>query len=649
MAARRPRTPQARANRVDARAPSAEREWCARNMPKRALEPAAAAPQLVVNANGDKANVTINNHNHAAPDANAMATAIARAIAMRRFVALEDEDEDDEEDVEHPVAQAVPVATATPAPAPADDDVESDEDDEDDVVESVDARRARLKRAWRETKDAIMGTPVTWGINPQTKRPRGRQPARSTAAKEATVRDHDAHAHEIGAAFGGRITFWRPKTKCFVTQLHEIPGLKKNEVIISHSWADALRAHAAATACADAHNSFVAQAVAKKQRVAVNAPKRADDLAKCGDNCALERRELVRLRDVVEGGKLRVLILPDGCRFDALVRTKHMPKGRWLAWQHKSTHKSVRCNRGSEGWRFNDVKGYADAIVVCTVANKPGLVWVVRGKVLDEGKSEHLWVTKDKVTAEPWPLPADGKTLPTPLGDVARVLEVECAKVVARDATALPTFTVEEAETMGKGKTLDVERAGVLAWMRCLHGGAVPWVEMPDALQRDARNVRLMRDGTVIAYPDGQNTKTDLEVLQYPDGTKTTHQFKTAKPRPGQFGLQVHLETTSGHGKGKKRMDTNTYRLGDNDYYTIVLPDTEAAGARAGRVDVWTIPEAELATRGLFGTTEDPVAKVGSFSVYHDDGKGKPRTHGWTRDYHRAFVRGADGAWVEEK
>ena len=43
------------------------------------------------------------------------------------------------------------------------------------------------------------------------------------------------------------------------------------------------------------------------------------------------------------------------------------------------------------------------------------------------------------------------------------------------------------------------------------------------------------------------------------------------------------------------------------------------------------------------------MAKVGSFSVYRDNGKGKPRTHGWTRDYHRAFVRGADGAWVEEK
>ena len=37
---------------------------------------------------------------------------------------------------------------------------------------------------------------------------------------------------------------------------------------------------------------------------------------------------------------------------------------------------------------------------------------------------------------------------------------------------------------MGLGKKLDVERAGVLAWMQCLHGGAKPWIEMPEAMRR---------------------------------------------------------------------------------------------------------------------------------------------------------------------
>ena len=286
--------------------------------------------------------------------------------------------------------------------------------------------------------------------------------------------------------------------------------------------------------------------------------------------------------------------------------------------------------------------------MVCTVEAEPGRVWAVRGKVLAEGKSSDMHVTKDKVTRKPRPIPADGKTLPTPLEDVARVLEAECAKVVARDAAALRTFTVEEAEALGKN--CDVERAGVLAWMQCLHGGAVPWIKMPDEMQRDARNLRLMHDGTVIAYPDGQNTKTDLEVLN-PDGTKTTHQFKTADTRAGHFGLYVDLETAGGKDEDGTQIATNTYRRGDNNFYTIVLPDTVAKSARAGRVDVWTIPEAELAKpeRGLFGTADDPVANVGGFTVYRDDGQGNPSKHGWTRDYHRAFVRGADGAWVEEK
>ena len=590
---------------------------------KRALEPAAAAHVNTVNVQG---NATINIYN-AAPVA-AAAPSVATAV---------------------PVAAAATAAPAAPAPAPApapaddagydsdgwpdavlgsrvawrgdrsapaDENVESDEesDEEDEKVESIDARRARLRQEWTDTKAAIMD-----------------RPKRSPAARRATVLDYDAHEHEMDAAFGKRMTRWWAKEKCFRTTLSGISGLEKTEVILSHSWVDALRAHAAATACADAHNSWVAIQAAKRQRVAANAPKYADDRAKNGDNCALERRELVRLRGVVvEGGALRVLICPDGCWADALFRTEDMPKGQWLAWQHKSTHKLRRSDKGSEFWQFLHVKGYADAIVVCTVEAEPGRVWAVRGKVLDEGKSTVMKVTKDKVTGDPRPLPADGKTLPMPLEDVARVLEVECAKVVARDAAALRTFTVEEAEAMGLGKEHAVERAGVLAWMQCLHGGAVPWVKMPETMQRDARNVRLMRDGTVIAYPDGQNTKTDLEVLQYPDGAKTTHQLKTAVPITGQLGFYVKLATAGG--RDGKKIHTNTYQLGQNNFYTVVLPDTGAKGARAGRVDVWTIPEAELATRGLLGTAEDPVAKVGSFCVWRNDGQGKPLKHTWTRD-----------------
>ena len=118
-------------------------------------------------------------------------------------------------------------------------------------------------------------------------------------------------------------------------------------------------------------------------------------------------------------------------------------------------------------------------------------------------------------------------------------------------------------------------------------------------------------------------------------------------PLAGQFGFHVDLQTPGGKDEDGTQIKTNTYQLGDNDYYTIVLPDTVAKHACAGRVDVWTIPEAELAKpeHGLFGTAEDPVANAGSFYVYRPN-EGNPRLHAWTRKYP---VRTADGAWVAEK
>ena len=38
-----------------------------------------------------------------------------------------------------------------------------------------------------------------------------------------------------------------------------------------------------------------------------------------------------------------------------------------------------------------------------------------------------------------------------------------------------------------------------------------------------------------------------------------------------------------------------------------------------------------------------------TINVNHNDGQGNPSKHAWTRDYHRAFVKAADGAWVKEE
>ena len=122
-----------------------------------------------------------------------------------------------------------------------------------------------------------------------------------------------------------------------------MPGRAQDMDICSHTWADACRADAAAVAWPSTRNgiSWEAQRAQKRQRHAANAPRRAKGAADpSGDSSALERRELLRLRDHVHRvtkRRVRVLLCPDGCWADALFRTEAMPAGQWLAWQHKST------------------------------------------------------------------------------------------------------------------------------------------------------------------------------------------------------------------------------------------------------------------------------------------------------------------------
>ena len=173
-------------------------------------------------------------------------------------------------------------------------------------------------------------------------------------------------------------------------------------------------------------------------------------MATHGDDCALERRELLRLRDYVQGvtnGGVRVWICPDGCWADALFRTAAMPAGEFLAWQHKSTAKIHTDEEECKTfWQFKDVLGYTGALVVCSVEEDPDLVWVLHGKVLDDYGEPDMKVFRTKKT---WinAVPADGRTLPSHhLDGLVYDLMVECANVVNGHATALRTWTFEEVE-----------------------------------------------------------------------------------------------------------------------------------------------------------------------------------------------------------
>lgn len=545
----------------------------------------------------------------------------------------------------------------------SEDEVDSESDDTLPVPrgneETVEERKARTLREWDALKDKIMG--AHRGFNKKTGKSNKRNPNRGPKQMQAARVEYAAHKKEMASEHPhdhktqfvtSSRTSWFLKHAYFHTKLQNILGRPQTMNIISYTWADACRADAAAVACIDAHGrSWEAQRAQKEQRLATNALRRAKAVAKNGDNSALERRELLRLRDHVHrvtNRRVRVLLCPDGCWADALFRTETMPPGQWLAWQHKST-KDIYTGNGRAYWSFVKVLGYADALVVCSVEETPELLWVLRGKVLDDHGGRDIKVTKGKKTKRILPVPADGKTLPTNLDGLVAALEAECAKVVGNDATALRTFTVEEAEAR-LGKSHAVERAGILAWMRCAHGGdQVPWLEMPKAMRDDDRNLRLLRNGTVVAYPEGQNTKVDLEVLhdwQDPKGRKTKHQFKTAEGHDYASGFYVHLQTTAGHDEAGIQLKSNMYKAGDNDVYVIVIPDEASVLARQGHVDVWEIPEAKLLELGLLGTADaPPAADVGSFRVHRASSTTRKCKHEWTRAYHAPYVH-TDYGWL---
>ena len=528
-------------------------------------------------------------------------------------------------------------------------------------TETVEERRARTLREWDALKVEIMGTPATWGINPQTKKPRKRRPDRTPAELQAARNQYAAHKHEMKSehphdhktqfVMSSR-TSWC-STNAFLTLLPCIPDRLKTMSILSYTWADACRADAAAVACSDAHErSLKAQRAKKKEHFAANAARREFGLCMSGDCNALERRELLRLRDhvhTVTGRRMRVLLCPDGCWADTLFRTEAMPAGQWLAWQHKSTAKMVTDKRGMTCWVFQNVLGYRGALVVCSVEDEPNRLWVLHGTVLDDHGVRNMTVTKSKETKGILPVPADGKTLPTNLEGLVAALERECAKVVDGDDDALPTCTVEEADAM-LSQSHAVEREGILAWMRCVHGGEqVPWLQMPEAMRDDDRNLRLLRDGTVVAYPEGQNTKVDLEVLHdWRDlqGRKTKHQFKTPGTFEGESGLWVSLLTRAGKDAAGTQLLSNTYKEGDNDVYVAVLPDKTSKQARKGHVDIWEIPEAKLLELGLLGTADaPPAADVGGFRLHPASNRTRKSKHKWTCDYHSCYVNTHHG-WL---
>jgi hypothetical protein len=506
------------------------------------------------------------------------------------------------------------------------------DDHERDVGASTDSKRSRspTKKQTRKRAKVVTAAPTDAEVSAAkafyefkaSLLPEGKKKRRRRTKEQQLATRTEYTADRVEAL---RFTQWVDSKTLYHTSVNKID-------VYTYSFADATTASALAAACADAGNSHKTQRENKAAMKAELAPKRATDCAKNGDNCAMERRVLVSVR--ASAHRLRFLILPDGCLADALYRTDDMPPGQWLLYQQKTTFEMATTpqpNRNTyrSGWQFRSIKGYGKMLVACE-CETDGKIWVLEGTTLDVGQSTDLWITfsqKEKVL----PPQCDASCLPTDRKGLVDRMLTECAKVTAHDPTALRTATIYEAEAE-LGPRHRVERAGILAHLEHDLGGATP-------VTNDSLVIRQTRSGAVFWYPEEPNGKTDLYVQRLGQEPER-RQYKTCHKLSNKTGWYVGLSTADGTDANGRSIKSNTYKPGDNDYYVIVLPATEATSAIPGETHFWVIPDAVMAEHNLVGD-----APLSGFLVHMRDnlqetrgGVANKTKYAWTKEFHQGFA-----------
>jgi hypothetical protein len=391
----------------------------------------------------------------------------------------------------------------------------------------------------------------------------------------------------------------------------------------------------------------------KATRAAANASKRAKDVEIHGDHDDRERRMLNAVERAVHAPPLAFLVLMLPSRADALFRTNGMPKDRYIAEQHKTTAKMYTHPNGSRSYYFAQVTGYKGLVVFeCEV---DGAVFVARGTDVDNvaAKDGSLAITRDKKTDAPRLGKRPGFAY-LGTGEAAHAalrerLLAECQKVEDEASNALPLYTMAQANAELSPQA-NVEERGIRGWIRHVCGGIAEgtvWAGLPKRMQRKphiympingaemVHNLPFGAPGDVVAYPEGtQNGKADLLYFTKASGYKQCFklQFKTAQWIGDQNGFKVDMRSNDGQYDGKKVV-SNTYRKGHNDFYVAVLPPESKSGTR-GEFHCWTFSEAKMLEKNYIGDHARD-----SFYVYK---KSKPcarkgAVHAWTVDAHRAF------------
>lgn len=379
----------------------------------------------------------------------------------------------------------------------------------------------------------------------------------------------------------------------------------------------------------------------KAELLEANAPKRAKAVEKYGDTSALERELLNADVDAINKiSAVLALVLMLQTLADALFRTASMPAHKYKRWQHKTCRRIKVKKGGTRRYKFGDVMGYAQCLVVLE-CKADGAMFCAYGDDIDKKhKSKTLEITISKndvkksgrvknepyLKNKPW-LEYLGKG-PEARVNLAKRLEEECK------SDRLPLCSIREANSELNGKHA-TEENGIKLWMQAKRGGIAAdddsrWDELP-AFMRNKRHIYMLtHQGDVIAYPEhSAQGKTDIYIYTRKSNytRHRTVQFKTASVMKGQNGFRVHMRTNSGTIDGVQQK-SNTYKKGDNNLYIIVRPPTK----NLKLFHWWTFTEAEMLKHKYIGEGCSQ-----GFMVYRKD---KPcdgeYVHAWTDRKHRS-------------
>ena len=398
-------------------------------------------------------------------------------------------------------------------------------------------------------------------------------------------------------------------------------------------------------------NSLTNKRKRKAEREVKHAAKRAKDVETHGDGFQRERDVLnANRKALTKDGVLVFLVLMLQTVADALVRIASMLKHMYLRVQQKTCGKIKVHKDGTRVYRFADVTGYANCLMVfqCQADNA---TFVAYGDDVEEAfetrDSEMLCITiskhdnkkkgwkKDEPILDCWPcLTYLGK------GDEAYVnlkrwLVKQCEKKTPslRINSSLPLCTFDEANSE-LCEDHAKEKASIEAHIQVEHGGIVPdddprWKALPQHWQDNSHIYMLTKkQGDVVAYPeDSAQGKTDIYVYlkAYAYKRRQKWQYKPATPKRDLNGSEVNMCTANGKGQPK----SNTYKDGDNDFYCAVHIDGNV-------VHYWTFTNAEMVKHKYIGK-----GAASSFMVYTKDKpceKKYTNGHWWTEEKHCSAV-----------